>query len=425
MQLLDADVVQDLVVAALEKGRVDRHDRNPALGRHAGGEGDRVLLGDADVVGAVRQLARQLVDAGAAAHRRGDADDLGVFLGQPDQRLGEHVGVARDRPLFLLPLAGEDVERRHAVILDRLFFRRRVALALAGNHVDQRRVLDLLDVVESLDHLGQVVAVDRPDVLEAQRLEEKARRHQAEEGFLQLARDVVEIFSDLGERAHEHAQVVLQPDREIGGQLLAQKRREGADARIDEDLVVVQDHDQVFAQMAGLVEAFESEARAHAAVADHRHHLVVLAAERFRRDHAEGGGDRSPRVARAEDVVFALVAAQKAAEAAELPDGRELLAPAAEELVRVRLVAGVPDDAVARRVEGVVQRQRQLHRAEGRGQMAADFGDDGDNLVADLLGELGQLLHRELPQVCGVMDRVEQFGHGITAFRRSAFSVQL
>ena len=52
-QALQADVVDDLVVGALEEGRVDADDRAHALGGETGGEGDGVLLGDADVEEAI------------------------------------------------------------------------------------------------------------------------------------------------------------------------------------------------------------------------------------------------------------------------------------------------------------------------------------------------------------------------------------
>ena len=58
-QALDRDVVHDLIVAALQEGRIDRAERLEALGGEAGGEGHRMLLGDADVEGAVGKfLAR-------------------------------------------------------------------------------------------------------------------------------------------------------------------------------------------------------------------------------------------------------------------------------------------------------------------------------------------------------------------------------
>ena len=51
------------------------------------------------------------------------------------------------------------------------------------------------------------------------------------------------------------------------------------------------------------------------------------------------------------------------------------LAPAGQDLVRVGLVADVPHDAVVRRVEDVVQRDRELDRAEVRRQVAAGLRD--------------------------------------------------
>ena len=82
-QALDRHVMDDLVVAALQEGRIDRAERLVAFGGKAGGEGHRMLLGDADVEGAVGEGLVEDVDAGARRHRRGDADDLVVLLRLP------------------------------------------------------------------------------------------------------------------------------------------------------------------------------------------------------------------------------------------------------------------------------------------------------------------------------------------------------
>ena len=76
-QVLQRHVVHHLVVGALQEGRVDRAERLHALGRHAGGEGDGVLLGDADVEGALREALGEGVEAGAGRHGGGDGDDRG------------------------------------------------------------------------------------------------------------------------------------------------------------------------------------------------------------------------------------------------------------------------------------------------------------------------------------------------------------
>ena len=74
-QLLDRDVVHDLVVRALQERAVDRAERAQPLGRHAGGEGHRVLLGDADVEAAIGEAAGEPVEPGAGRHRRRDRHD--------------------------------------------------------------------------------------------------------------------------------------------------------------------------------------------------------------------------------------------------------------------------------------------------------------------------------------------------------------
>ena len=54
-QILDRHVMDDLIIAALEKGRINRAERLVAFGREAGGESDRMLLGDADVEACARE----------------------------------------------------------------------------------------------------------------------------------------------------------------------------------------------------------------------------------------------------------------------------------------------------------------------------------------------------------------------------------
>src|ERR1044072_685146 len=56
VEVLQADVVDDLVKGALQEGRVDGADRLQPFGGHPGGEGNAVLLGDAYVVGALGEL---------------------------------------------------------------------------------------------------------------------------------------------------------------------------------------------------------------------------------------------------------------------------------------------------------------------------------------------------------------------------------
>ena len=56
---LDRHVVHDLVIGALQKGRIDGAEGPEALAGEPGGKGHPVLLGDADIEGALREIFRR------------------------------------------------------------------------------------------------------------------------------------------------------------------------------------------------------------------------------------------------------------------------------------------------------------------------------------------------------------------------------
>ena len=84
-QRLDRHVMHHLVIGALQEGRIDGAEGLHAFGGQAGGEGHAMLLGDADIEGALREGLLEQVDAGARRHGGGDGDDALVLLGFGDQ----------------------------------------------------------------------------------------------------------------------------------------------------------------------------------------------------------------------------------------------------------------------------------------------------------------------------------------------------
>ena len=93
----------------------------------------------------------------------------------------------------------------------------------------------------------------------------------------------------------------------------------------------------------------------------------------------------------------------------------ELVAAAGEDLVRVGLVADVPEDLVARRVEQRVQRDRELAGAEVGAEVPADLADRVDDVLAHLLRDLLQLVVAESRAGPGAVDAVEDasWGHEV------------
>ena len=64
-QALDRDVMDDLVVGALQEGRIDHRERLVALRREARAERHAMLLGDADVEGALGEFLAEMIEPGA------------------------------------------------------------------------------------------------------------------------------------------------------------------------------------------------------------------------------------------------------------------------------------------------------------------------------------------------------------------------
>jgi hypothetical protein len=123
--------------------------------------------------------------------------------------------------------------------------------------------------------------------------------------------------------------------------------------------------------------------------------------------------DRQPRsrVAAVEDVVLALRSPGEAADAVDLTERSEAVEPAGQQLVGVGLVAGVPDDPVARRVEDPVQGDRQLDDAERLAEVAAGLRDGRDDGLPDLGGEGRELTLGQAAQVARAVQAGKDRGH--------------
>ncbi len=99
---------------------------------------------------------------------------------------------------------------------------------------------------------------------------------------------------------------------------------------------------------------------------------------------------------------------QNGRQPAVLADRVEPLAPPGQHLVRIGLVADVPDDLVARGVEQAVERDGELAGAQVGAEVAADLADHVDDQLADLLGHGLKLAVVQGLEVPGAVDPVQQ-----------------
>src|SRR6202011_5778700 len=113
---------------------------------------------------------------------------------------------------------------------------------------------------------------------------------------------------------------------------------------------------------------------------------------------------RRGRVAGFDPVVVAFGPRGVARQAVLLAQRVEVMAAAGQHLVHVRLMARVEDDRVVRRIEYAMKRQRELDHAEVGPQMPAGGSHLVDQVLADFVGEVGELPRRKGWKIWGPGD---------------------
>ncbi len=246
--------------------------------------------------------------------------------------------------------------------------------------------------------------IDRTEVGKAQVLEELAVDEQGFYGVFDGIDRVVQRRAHARDALEEPGRAALEaPVPPIGAQAV-QVFGQRAHVLGDGHGVVVEHDDERQLRAAGVVERLDIGAVHERAVPDQGDAVVVLPAQARCARKAQRRGDRRAAVARAEGVALALLPAGEAAQPPCPAQGGELVQAAGQELVRIALVAHVEQELVARQVVDVVQRDRQLHRAQVAGKVAAVARDDAQDLPADLLAELLELAQGEPAKVCAALD---------------------
>ncbi len=387
---LDCHVVHHLVVGALQEGRIDHGERTEALRGQTRRKGHSVLFGDAHIETAFGKARGEEVETRAGGHGCRECNDLFVALGLRHQCLGENLGVGRRAGHTFLLFPRHDVELRNAVIFVRGGFGRCVALALLRHHMDQDgAIVDVADVLEHRNEVVEIMPVDRTDVEESEFLE-KRPAHPEAAGIL---------FRPLGrnpKKARQLGRHLLEEITKAAIGATGDKARQigahGAHRRRNRHVVVVQDNDQPGAHSAGIIHRLIGHARAHRAVADNSDNIVLLSGQIARRRKTEASRDRGRGMRRAKRVVDALCALGEAGKSATLAQRSHARAPAGENLVWIGLMADVPNQLVARRIEDAVQRDREFDDPKAGSQMTACDRHHVNSFLSQLIRQLLELI---------------------------------
>ena len=298
--------------------------------------------------------------------------------------------------------------------LDLVLLRRRVAATLLREHMDDDGAVPLSGVGEGLLHVLDVVAVDRPGVADPQRLEERVRCHHLAQRAGERVHARIGELAQGGQLTQAQSQALARGG--VGG-VESQRRQAlgelGHRGRVGPPVVVEDDHDTA-PRVAQVVESFVRHAAGQRPVPDHRDHLALAfdAAQREPAGDAVRVGERGRRVAVLDPVVLGLGAVGVARHAARLLQSLEAKTTAGQQLVDVGLVAGVPQDDVARGVEHPVQGEGELHHTQVRAEVPAGGGHRLDDERPDLLAQFDEFFLAQALDVGGSLDALQDHGGG-------------
>ena len=184
-QRLQRDVVDHVVVRALQEGGVDRDD----------GLRPRVASPAANVTACPSAIPTSKNRSGIAAAKMLVPVPAGIAaviattdvskVAELGESLPEYGGVRRIRGGGgLLLLAGCRIVSRRKRVPLLVVLARRKSLPLLRDHVHEPRRAHALHCGERVDQHIDVVSIDRPEVAEAELLEENARREEGLHAFL-------------------------------------------------------------------------------------------------------------------------------------------------------------------------------------------------------------------------------------------------
>ena len=110
---------------------------------------------------------------------------------------------------------------------------------------------------------------------------------------------------------------------------------------------------------------------------------------------------------RAERIIFAFAALGEARKPPACAQGANAVAATRQDLVRIALVANIPDQTVIWRVEDIMDRGRQFDDAQASAQMAAGYRNCRYGFSAQFIRELAKLRRGKFAKVRGHFNRVE------------------
>ena len=343
-------VHEQLVERPVEERRIEGHHGMQSAQGHTRCRGNGVLLGDAHIEETVGEFLLEFQQTGRSGHCRRDGDNIGPLPGYLEQLPGKCcrpsgscLGQRYTGVRIYLPDAVE------AICVVGL--RWRVPTTLLGDGMNDDRTVELLGLAQGPLDLGDIVTIDRADVLQAQVLEHALRRDDVLDPLLHAVQSLVGRPAQ-NRSLLEHSPTPVEESLvALGGAQSGQVARHPADRGRIGTLVVVDNDDHLpVGSTCDVVQRLPGHTTGERTVADHGDDMALTEYSPRLPSFGEpvGPGQGCGGMGILDQVVSALLPRGIAGETTGLAQLIEFRCSAGEDLVDVCLVPGVPDDRVVR-----------------------------------------------------------------------------
>ena len=253
----------------------------------------------------------------------------------------------------------------------RILLGRRIAITLRRVDVEQLGTLHLLNHLQNPHQLQHIVSLSGAEVADVHTLKDvllpsQHRLHAVVEADEPPATLLVQDTPPKQLLRNLIPYIIISSVRGELQKILSHATHTTVDAHV----VIVQHNQHVIGRAGRVVDALESQSATHRTVANHSHHLPVLALQLSRHSHTQSSRNRIAGMSTAERVVLTLVGVRERLQPVQPAVGAEQVAPTRQNLVSVGLMPHIPHNTVVRRVEHIMQRHRQFHHTQARSQMA-------------------------------------------------------
>ena len=228
--------------------------------------------------------------------------------------------------------------------------------------MDKHRLLHIPGRAEQTDKAGQIMPIHGPQIGQAHIFKHCGRKQKTLQPVFQLAAGNIDPLAP-GKLLHNLPVPALGVKIIFTGTDPGQVPGQASLAFPDGHFIIVQDNNHGLMADGSVIQALKGHAAGGGTISHQGNHMVVLPQQRPGPSHAQGNGNGAGSMTGNEGVRRALRGFGEAGQTAKLPQMRKIRPAAGQQLMHIRLMTNVKNQAVDHCIKNSLNGNGEFHRA--------------------------------------------------------------